>query len=182
MANEPNEIRRGDQVEWEEDYSADYPSSTWTLTYYFRGPSSLDKAAAASGSGFKLTLTPANTTGLTKGHYQFVGKVSKGTEVHTVTEGTIDVLADLAEEAAGFDSKSHVKKTLEKIEAAIESYATRPVDSISIAGKSIARPSLEVLLRLRGRYGWLLREEERTERVKKGLDAGGMVLTRFDNP
>jgi len=167
-------------VEWSEDYSADYPADDgWVLTYYFLGDSKLDIVAVANGKAFDITLSTTDTDKLVKGIYSYLGRVKKGTEEFTVTEGRLEVTPDLQEELAGFESRTKLQIWLDQVEQAITDYTVRPVEAITVAGRTLTRPPLSVLFKLRNELIEKIITEKKKERVDKGFQPGGLILARM---
>lgn len=178
--NEPTKFRRGDTVEWSEDFSTDYPADDgWALTYYFRGDSKLDVTAVANGKTFDVTITATQSNKLVKGVYSFIARATKAAEIFTVSEGRVEVFANLAEEIAGFEGRSKIRIALDQVETAITDYSVRPVEAMTVAGRTLTRPTLSELFKLRSKLLFELEQEKRKERVDKGLDPGGLILSRM---
>ncbi len=177
---EPTIIIAGDTVKWKRiDLSADYPASTWTLKYILRGPSVQNITAAADGDNYSITITAAATTVWTAGNYWWEAYVSKGSERYRVDSGTLKVQTNLEGVAGIYDGRSHVKRVLDAIEATIEGTATKEQASMTIAGRTIQRRTVQELLVLRDRYKAEYIAEQRAEKIKNGLATGGKILTRF---
>lgn len=180
MANEPEKFRRGDTVKWSEDFSADHPADDgWVLTYYFGGETKLDIVAVANGKAFDITLATTDTAKLVKGIYTYQGRVKKGIEEFTLTEGRLEVTPDLKEELAGFESRTQLQIWLDQVEQAITDYTVRPVEAITVAGRTLTRPPLSVLFKLRNELIEKILTEKKKERVDKGLQPGGLILSRM---
>jgi hypothetical protein len=177
--NEPKEIRSGDTVSWDEVLPG-YPSDAWTLKYRLLGENNYDAVEAAeSGSGYKATITAAVTKTYLPGIYTLVGWVEATGLRYTVSTTTVTVLPDPAAGGEGADTRSHARKTLALIESAIESYAVRPVEELTVAGKTLRRPTLEKLFALRSQYIQAVKQEDQKERIAKGLKAGGSMKVTF---
>lgn len=180
---EPTEIQAGDTIKWRREDLSDYPASQgWSLNYNFVGQAGrFAVAAAADGDKFAITIAAAISATYTAGIYQWVAKVSKGTESYTVDSGTCKVLPDLYAKTAALDGRSHAKKVLDSIEAVIEGRATKDQMSYQIAGRQLSRTPIADLLTLRSRYKAEYSAELKAERIKNGLDTGGRILVRFNN-
>lgn len=176
---EPTQIRAGDTVKWTREL-ADYPTSeAWALKYRIVGNGAEPRevtATIASGK-YNITLGSTLTDDLAEGTYQLVGWVEKSGERFTVYNRTLSVLPNLAAAAGATDTRSHARKTLALIEAAIESHAVDPVESLTIGSRTYTRPSLETLYNLRSRYAALVRKEENKERIESGGKAKKLVVS-----
>lgn len=179
---EPTEIQAGDTTKWRrEDLTSDYPASqSWVLNYNFVGQAGrFAVAATADGDKFAITILAATSAAYVAGIYQWVAKVSKGTESYTVDSGTCKVLTDLSAKTTAFDGRTHVKKVLDAIEAVVEGRATKDQESYSIAGRQLSRTPIADLLKLRAQYKSEYESELKAERIKNGMGTGGRVLVRF---
>lgn len=147
---EPLEIIAGDTVKWLIT-NTDYPATSWTMRYAFRGASVLNATATASGSSHLVVLTATQTTNLQAGSYEFAAQVTSGSEAYTVRNGRITVRPNLMTAGAG-DRVSHAEKMLAAIEAVLEGRITADVMAYTIAGRSVTKIPVKELLELRAKY------------------------------
>lgn len=177
---EPQEIRAGDTIKWRrEDLSSNYPASSWTLKYYFlKTGKQIIITTSADGEYFSIVVSKTTSAAYPSGVYSWLAKVSKGTEEFTVDEGTIQILPDLVAAATGYDSRSHVKKVLDAIEAAVEGRATRTDLAYTIQGRSISHIPPAELIKWHSHYKQLYKSEQDAEKIKNGLGRR-KILTRF---
>ena len=180
---EPTQFRAGDTVKWIKSL-ADYPASAgWTLKYrLINSAAKYDITASASGDDHSVTVAASASALYTAGSYQWQAYVEKGSERYTVGTGTIDVLVNLAGLSAAYDTRSHVKKTLDAIEAAIEAIDKGVLSyTISVGGSSrtFTKRNFDELIKLRSLYKSEYTQELAAERVAKGLDSGRRVGVRF---
>jgi hypothetical protein len=166
---EPAEIWAGDSVSWLRSLP-DYPAPTWTLTYTFRrGGSLVTVTAAASSSDHLATMTPADSSVLTPGTWDWAAQVSDGSDRYTVDEGQLSVRADLSN--AAVDSRSFYQRALEAIEEVIEGKAEHDLTQFGIRSRSGSRLSWDELLSAR-RY---FQDKVLEEKGKKPA----AIMTRF---
>lgn len=177
---EPSSITKGDSVTWKRSFDSYKASDGWTLTYYFRGAATLDKAASADGDDHLIELTTANTDTLTAGEYVWAAKVGKGSELITVAAGTLTVLADLADASAGHESRPHCKIMLDAIEAVLQGKSSQDVQSYSIQGRSLTRMSPEELETWRNKYRKEWRTYQRRLDRKNGKTTARKIKVRFN--
>lgn len=175
----PAAVTAGDTLKWRislADYLAD---AGWTLKYrLINSASKYDITAAADGSDHLVTVAAAVSEAYAPGAYTWQAYVEKGTERYTTGSGSITVKPDLAAQAAGYDTRSHAKKTLAAIEAWIESHDPGVAD-YQIAGRSMRYIPKAELLAMRSRYQNEVRREEAAERISNGLAAGNRLLVRL---
>lgn len=177
---EPGSFTKGDSVQWIRSFGDYKASDEWTLTYYFRGATTLDKQATASGDDFLLTLTTTDTDTLDPGDYAWIAKVSKDGELHTVASGNLTVLLDLADAAAAHEARPHCKIMLDAIEAVLQGKAGEDVQSYSIQGRSLTRMSAEELETWRDKYRKEWRTYLRRLDRKNGKCVGRKIKVRFN--
>jgi hypothetical protein len=183
--NEPLQLRAGDTWKWRrEDFAADYPASSWALTYRFKNAAGgFEVVAAADGDQFAVTVAAATSAGYAAGKYAWVAWVESGAEEYTVDNGTLEVLVDLRAglATAAVDGRSHARKMLDALEAALEGKATASqVDMIqyAIADRSVMRKP-ELLMEWRDKYRVEVRAEEAAERLANGLGGAGKLYARL---
>ncbi|MES9830509.1 MAG: hypothetical protein ABW201_19825 [Candidatus Thiodiazotropha sp.] len=156
---EPTHIRAGDSATWEReelDYSAD---NGWTLHYALRGPSEIDIEAVGVGAVHTVDLASADTAAWVAGDYSAVVYVqSDAGERVTLGSGMIQILPDLV--AAVGDQRSHVKRTLDALQAMIERRATKIQEEYEVEGHRIKYMPLDMLIKLRDRYARLYDNEQ----------------------
>ena len=179
---EPTEFFPGDTLTWKrQDLSDDYPASDgWSLTYYFRGPEGkFDIAASADGDNFSVSVLPDITTTYKSGDYIWSAKVGLGTDVYSVDNGACTVKVDLATKGAGYDPRSHVKKVLDALEAALVKKASKDQLETDIDGVSIKRMSPEELRAWRKEYKSEYQKELNADKKKNGKKSGDRIVVRF---
>jgi hypothetical protein len=185
---EPSIIVAGDTIAWDrEDLTNDYPSSTWTLKYHLANRTShYDITATADTLGddtFSITITPAVTATYVAGFYNWDAYVSKGSgatlERYRIDFGTLEVRPNLASLPASYDDRTHVKRTLDAIEAVIEGRATSDQESYTIGNRSLSRIPIAELLKFRSQYALWYQNELAAEAINNGVGTGRRVVTRF---
>lgn len=172
---EPYEIRAGDTVKWTKSYS-DYSSQEWTLTYtIYNATSRMTVTATSEDDGsFSVTVSADTTANWPAGSYKWIARVSNGSETYTIESGNLTILPN---PTSATDERSHVKKVLDALEAAIEGRASRTDLSYQIGDKQIMHMSPEELYKAWRRYKMLYQHEL----VEKGLSeaVGTTVKVRF---
>jgi hypothetical protein len=178
---EPKFFTAGDSVEWERYLEGYPPSEGWGLFYSFRNfESSFNLAALPKADHYRVTLSAKETLQYKAGIYWWQATVFKAEDQQTVLEGTLEVKPNLAL-LDSYDGRSHVKKTLDALEATILGKASRDQLSYSIAGRSLSRLNPTELLKWRDVYRAELVREINRERLSKGLKSGGIIKVRFGN-
>lgn len=159
--SEPSQITAGDTWTWKKSLSDFLASDSWVLTYALvKDGKIIELTASADGDDHLIEEVPTDTAKHDPGIYHYQAYVTKSSERYQVGTGTIEVLPDFAE-SAGYDNRSHAKKTLDAIEAVIEGKATRDQLAHSIGGRSLSRYSWTELIEARDRYRAEYYAEER---------------------
>ncbi len=157
----PASLRAGDTVVFDilpisDPALGNFTSSVYTLLAQFvSGELGLSAQVAAQGTGWRCTLSAANTQGL-KGDSASADSVtwtlsaSAGGERYTLVEGTSLLWPDPAQQTSG--AKTHARRMLELIEAQIEGRLPADLQSYQIGGHAVVLLPMDQLLRLRSRY------------------------------
>ena len=181
-AYEPEKLTAGVTWKWKKTIS-DYPASEWALTYYLRkdGASATSFSAAADGDSYLVTVAAATTAAYASGIYDFVGWVIKGTEKYEVFNSMIEVLPNPTNTSA-YDPRSHARRVMELLEAAMEGRVPNGMESYSIGGRSINKIPLSQLRELWEKYKQDVVMEEQAERLVNGRRSGKNIGVRFNRP
>lgn len=172
--NLPRQIQSGDSLKFVDEI-ANYPASSWTLTYTFtKGDLIINFSGTADGDKHSIALLPSATTKWVPGSYRWQATVSDGTDRFSVGFGRVEILPDFTKSGQG--EFRHVEKVLTAIEALLEGKATQDQASYSIAGRSLSKYSIPELLAWRDKYKGELR---RLERADQGLGSTVKIKARF---
>ena len=161
------------------DYSAD---DSYALSYEFSNAEyafsiSGNPPIVPDGTTHTVTITPTISETWEPGEYSWRAFASKSGEKWLVARGEWTIEPDLA--GNEYDGRSHVKKTLDALEATIENKATRDQSSVSIEGRSLSRMSPAELDIWRRRYQHYYRQEQDAARIAAGLPSKSRILARF---
>lgn len=181
---EPTSFIAGDFTTWKRaDLGADYPPSSYTLSYKARlegsGSTVITITATTSGSDFLVELSSTTTGAYTAGVYHWQAYITRNSDSARVTidEGTFTVEANRS--TATTDPRTHAAKVLAAIEAVIEGRASQDQMSYSIQGRQLSRTPIADLLLLRDKYKDEVKAEIAAERLAAGLPSKRRILTRF---
>jgi|TARA_R110002020_G_scaffold117576_4_gene268858 hypothetical protein len=181
--SEPVELQLGDFWAWKRtNLSTDYPTADYSLSYEFN----LNEGATASN--FTLTASEANdeyiistssTTSYTKGSYNWIAYITRTSDSARIKigEGFTEIQENYATTSASV--RSHAKIVLDAIEAVIENRATMDQSSMSIAGRSLSRLSIDELMTFRDRYKTEYLKEQKISRIKNKKGSGNTVKVKF---
>jgi len=177
---EPLTVRAGDTVKWTKDLS-DYPASTWTLKYIFRGPSDFNITATGSGSTHSVTVARAVTELWPKGLYNWIAVVTSSTERFQVGSGSMTVEINLETDTHTYDTRSPAKQILDALDATILRAAARPESSYQLAagGTQMAFRSFADLIVARDKFAAIVQSEEEAAKIARGENTGKNILARF---
>jgi len=175
---EPLQHRAGITWQWTRDL-ADYPASTWTLTYWFKqlaaSGAKFSIAASDDGDRYAVTVAAATTGAYTAGDYSWVAVVTSGSEVHEVDQGTLTILPKYNADAA-LDDRSHARVVLAAIEAVIANRATLDQQEYTIGSRSLKRMTVDELMTFRDKYRAEVYAEEQGEAARNGQSTGRVVV------
>jgi hypothetical protein len=181
----PQTLTVGDIWNWKrEDIVSDYPPASYTLTYSFRLLSSAATEIALSGSvitesatAYTISVPDSTTVGYTKGDYTWQEYISNATDRIVLNTGFVTLEPNL--DADTSDPRSFWAKVLDAIEATIENRASIDQSSMSIAGRSLSRMTIDELLTLRDRARFETNKEINKARIAKGLGNSSTIKARF---
>lgn len=176
---EPEKVTAGDVWTWKKSLTDYLPSENWTLTYALVKDGTLIEITASDDSDIHLVeIAAATTAGYSAGiyHYQAYVTNSSTSERYQIGTGTIEVLPNFATQSLGYDNRTHVKKTLDALEAVILGKASKDQLSYSIAGRSLSRMSPQELIDWRNQY----RAEYYAEERKAGRKQRSIIRVKFN--
>lgn len=178
---EPREIVAGDTWEWKRSLS-DYPanaSPAWVLTYYFRSrEGEFSIQAAADGADHSVSVTKTTTSAYYAGLYEWTAKVDNGTKRHDVGRGLTTIKPDPTKTGKGFDPRSHARKMLDQIEAALEAFSIG-VKSYTIGSRQMTKDDMSEIIKMKQTYQAEVVREDAATRLASGLGGGGKISVRF---
>jgi hypothetical protein len=179
---EPVSARAGDSWKWTRSLP-DYPASTWTLTYtLWTASAALTITASASGADHAVDVDSATTGAYVAGRYEWVARVTDGTDTYSIGSGTLQILPAVG---AAMDTRSHARKMLDALNALIEGRATD--GDIDVVRTSVATSSgdrstqwdMPTLLKLRQQYAAAVAAEEDAARIARGERSSRLIGVRF---
>lgn len=179
----PVELQLGDFWAWKrEDLSSDYPVASYSLSYEFNlvdGSTVANFTLTASESGDDYIIEESSTTSYTKGNYNWVSYITRSSDSARIKleEGFVEIQDNYATTTTSV--RSHAKIVLDAIEAVIENRATMDQSSMSIAGRSLSRLSIDELLTFRARYKAEYLKEVKQLRIKNKRGSGNTIKVNF---
>jgi len=178
---EPDAFVAGNTVKFTKSLPDYLPADGWVLSYAFVKDGDQQLVTATdNGDGLHLiTISAADSAKFKDGIYHYQASVSKGGERYQVVNNRLEVKPNFATQTKGFDSRSHVKKVLDALEAVFEKKATKDQASYTIGDKSISRLTPAELINWKNHYQRLYNAELKSERIKNGEAAGNKIRVRF---
>lgn len=180
--NEPSKITSGFYYKWTESLSDYNASAGYTLKYIFYNANNnlpIASTANANGDDHDVILTGGESEHFEAGTYQWKSYAEHTSgERYPISSGTITIEQNILQSSPS-DFRSHARKTLEAIEAALERRATKEQLSISIAGRALQYMPMEELIKARTFYKLEVDKEINAEKIAAGMPTGGRVLVRF---
>lgn len=186
----PLKITAGDSVSWTDAQTKDnlgnvISSADYTLTYHFRGNSygvTLNVTAIADGSGWKTTLSTANTTLLgAVATVYWTAKATKSGEAFTIGSGQMEIGKDLS--ALGdtpFDGRTQSRKDLEAVQAAMRAMISGgAVQEYTIGNRSLKKMTMSDLIKLESKLKADVVKDEKATAIAMGLGNPNNLLVRF---
>ena len=181
--NVPAVLQLGDFWAWKKDNLAtDYPTADYSLSYEFNlidGATASNFTLTATESNDEYIIEVSNTTSYTSGEYNWVSYITRSSDSARIklSEGFTEIQENYATTTSSV--RSHAKKVLDAIEAVIENRATMDQSSMSIAGRSLSRLTIDELLQFRDRYKAEYLKEVKKARIKNKKDSGNTIKIRF---
>jgi len=180
---EPNELQLGDFWAWKKtDLSGDYPIADYSLSYEFNiidGATASNFTLIASESNNEYIVETTDTSSYAKGEYNWVSYITRTSDSARIkiSEGFTEIQDNYATTTTSV--RSHAKKVLDAIEAVIENRATMDQSSMSIAGRSLSRLTIDELLTFKNRYKAEYLKEIKKARLKNNKASGNSIKARF---
>lgn len=179
---EPAKIIAGDTAKWLITLSDYSPANSWNMSYSFvsTGSKRVTVNATTSGTSFLTTISNAVTANMAPGTWYFQGRVNNASESYTVRTGQLEIEDNFGSIASVLDNRSHARKMLDLIEAALEGRAVDGIDSHTIGGVAINMIPLERLRVLRDQYKAEVLREEQADKLKRGVGGSRNIYVRFN--
>ena len=153
-SNAPTKIAAGDTLKFKIS-DGNYPASDgWTYKFTISNSANLygPRVSTADGDDHQIEVSETVTAGWVVGEYEYLGFFEhSGGDRLTVHEGRIEITLNPALTTAT-DLRSHAKKSLDALEAVMESRASLDQMKYQIAGRSLERMTAEDLMKWRDYY------------------------------
>lgn len=124
-------------------------------------------STADTTTGYLFQVASNITSGWTAGNYNSAIYIDNGANRYPVSRKFIEVKPDLFTSGA-YDSRSTAMQIRDALEAAILGQASSNQLSMSIAGRSISRMSLEELIVAKKKYDGFVQSEQKKQDLLEG--------------
>ncbi len=174
----PRSFFAGDTVKWTVSAPDYLPSDGWSLDVNLTNSAENHNVTSTDNSdGLHLvTFSAALTAAITAGDYRLSIAAVKSGERYTIETSSVTVRPNLTSAA---DARTHVKKTLDAIEAYLEDPNNLRAAAYSISGRSLNRIPMTEVIALHSRYRKLWRDEKNADRINSGQKPRRRLLTRM---
>ncbi len=177
------EIFAGDSATWDDLPTTDnlgesIDSSNWTLKYVISGAAGLTLTGVTQGSGWRTTITKAETATLGAGNFYWQAYAEFST-TKRVTLGSGRILIRPAAGTA-VSGKSQAKQDLEAVQAAVRAMLSGgAVAEYSIGNRSLRKIPIADLLVLESSLKRQVAAEDKAEKIANGLGNPSNIFVRF---
>ncbi len=173
----PDVLQVGDYWAWKRsDLSGDYPTASYSLKYKFYlidGTTASNFTLTASESNDEYLIATSSTSSYTAGDYRWVSIIIRSSDsAESYLEEDYITLLDNG-------VRSHTKIVLDSLYAVIEGRATMDQSSMSIAGRSLSRMSIDELIQFRDSYEARWEIEKKRARIANGKPSGNTIRVQF---
>lgn len=187
--NIPSLIVHGDSVTWRDKPTTDNLGnaidSSWTLTWYFSGPTAFNVVSTAYGDGWETSITATQTAAMASAtsrdpNYWWQARASKGGKVITIGKGQLRVDPDLAGAGAGYDGRTPAEIALANIQATIKArIGGGAIAEYWIGHRRLRNEPIAELLKLESRYKMIVARERRAAQIANGNGDPRNTYVRF---
>jgi len=180
---EPTNFISGDTVKWTKNLINYLPNDGWVLTYALVSDGNQQTITASdNGDGSHLVnVSAANTSNYKIGIYYWQSYVTKAGERYSVGDGRLEVKPNFVNDLKGRDSRSHVRKVLDSLEATLLGKATKDQMAYTINGYSLNRMEPAELIKWKNHYELLYKNEVSAENSDNGGNSARLIKVRFNN-
>jgi len=177
---EPDSVTAGDYIQWTQSFGDYRATDGWVLSYVLVNATSKITITATTYNitDFLVTVPAATSASWTAGKYKWQAYATLGTQRYTIRSGEMEVLPNFSA-ASTLDTRTHVKKVLDAIEAVIENRASLDQQSYEIEGRKLVRMTIDDLLTLRSKYRSFYLQEQNADRINRGEAGKNRLLVRF---
>lgn len=154
----------GDTTKFNTNFDAYTPEAGWTCTFYLKGSGSLQVSGVPASGSWNFTLPALQTQNLPAGLYTYAYVMNQNGEQYTAQSGRIYVTPNVSTANAG-DLITHNQRMLTAINSTLENRANDDAQTMTLYGKAIAYIPIEMLLRLKTQYEYLVYKERNTSQV-----------------
>lgn len=182
----PTNLVVGESSSWDDDSTTDnlgnvVDSTAYTLTYEFRGPTSLTIVASANGAGWRSALSTTNSSALQPGVYFWQAIATKSGANIVLKSGRLLVTQSLTGVSSSpFDGSSQLEKDLAAVQAAMRSIISGgAIKAYTIGNRSLTKMDMSDLIVLESKLKAEVAREKKKETMAQGLGNPSSLYVRF---
>lgn len=177
---EPTQFTAGDSLAWDREDLTDYPASGgWSLSYALAGPQKIAINATADGDHYHVRVDAIITRTWVAGQYWWEAYVTKTTERYRVAWGTIVILPNLQDAAAGYDGRSVAEKALEAWKELFFQLSEKKASTVSHGGKTYTEKDIPAVITAMEKAQALVNAEKARDLKAQGKKTGRKILMKF---
>lgn len=149
---EPKKLHAGDSIAWGRAVPEYLASDDWVLHYVLHGPQVIEIEAFSNGDAYRVEIAASETRDWAPGQYRWAAfVVGPDDQRYTIETGDVVIAPNWLMAEPG-DVRSHARRLLDLIEAALEKRIPKDQQSYEIDGQRLDRIPIERLLELRKFY------------------------------
>ena len=183
---EPEQVVTGDRFAWQRpDLVSDYPLADYTMTYHFSkdsgggGTHHFTLSSTEADDNYYFEKPSSETASLTAGDWEWQLYAIRTSDSERITLDYGITKFAIGELDTNNDLRSHAKKVLDALEAVIQGRASIDQSSMSIAGRSLSRMSIDEIMTFRDRYKTEYLKEVKKSRLRNKSNSGNSIKVRF---
>lgn len=178
---EPARVTAGDTIQWAKSLPNYLAGDGWVLSYTLINPTTkISITSAGVGDDHQVSVSASASAVWVAGSYAWVSAVTRGAERFTLGQGTLQVLPNLAA-ATVFDGRSSVRKALESVNLALETYGNKAyLHSYEINGRKQAFHTPGEFLAFRSKLMAEVAAEDKAARLAAGFSPRNLIKVRFN--
>lgn len=183
-----NRLTAGDSATWDDASFTDtqggsYAAPLWALRYELRGAQVLTLNAAPNGSGWRTSITAAQSAALVGGMYSWAAYATNGAQRVTAGKGTLQIEADITGAIAGYDGRTQNQKDLDAVRAEIRGRVNGGMTvEYMIGSRSLKKEPSSELLVIESRLVRMVASENAAASIANGLGDPRQFGVRFRRP
>lgn len=183
-------VYAGDTITWLRELP-DHPAPDYILHYALSNADHVIKFdAVAESAAHRVLVSPTESAGWNPGRYDWIAYVTSASGTRQVVDQGVMVIRANPAPTQARDGRTHARRMLDAIEAALEQRAT--TDQLDMVRAVFGQRSLErspgqaggnpALIIARDKYKAEVAAEDRAAAIARGENSGSKLYVRFSRP